>query len=359
MMLHQPIEVAGLEIKNRIVMPPIVVFWADETGFVTDRHVAHYRRRAEGGVGLVVVEATAVMASGRLSDRQLGIWDDRFIAGLRRIVDAVHEAGASIFVQIHHGGLKSPQSVVDTPMAPSDYEDARVRARGLSVSEIEEIREAFIAAAVRAERAGFDGVELHGAHSYLLNQFASPRINLREDRYGGDLSARLTLTNEIIAGVRAAVSRRPFVVSIRMGCNEPGLEEGISIARELEAAGIDMLHVSAGMGGVEDSGASEIEKRIPAGFDLGWIVYGGVEISRAVDIPVIAVNGIRTPDQARKVLASGPSFVAMARALLVDPDWSKKAAAGETPVTCIECRPRCHWFENGEKCPRFDANWLA
>lgn len=359
MRYEQSLEVAGITLRNRIVLPPIVVFWADETGFVTDEHVAHYRRRAEGGVGLVVVEATAVLAEGRLSDRQLGIWDDVYIDGLRRIVDVVHEAGAPILIQLQHGGLKTHRAVSSEPVAPSEYEDAKVHARALSSEEIEGVREAFIEAAIRAEQAGFDGVELHGAHGYLLNQFASPRINRREDRYGGSVEGRLTLTTEIIDGIKTRVSRRPFVVSCRMGCNDPDLPGGVAIAERLEAAGIDMLHVSAGMGGVERSGAEAITEVMPEDFPHNWIVYGGIEIASAVDVPVIAVNGIRTPDQVEDILSRGPACVAMARALLVDPDWVVKASKGETPVTCLECKPRCHWFENGEECPRFDPEWMT
>jgi NADPH2 dehydrogenase len=361
-MIDTPIEVAGLEIPNRIVYPPVVVFWADESGRVTDRHVAHYARRARGGVGLIVVEATAVLPEGRLSEKQLGIWSDEFVPGLARIADAVHEHGTKIFIQIHHGGMKSPKTVAELPVAPSDYEDARTRARGLGVDEIAAIRDAFIAAARRAALAGFDGVELHGAHGYLLDQFASPRINLRSDEWGGSVEGRLRLAGEIISGIRSSIvpeAKRPFVVSCRMGCNEPDLEGGVAVAKWLEALGIDMLHVSAGMGGVESSHADEITAMIPAGFDHNWIVYGGVTIAHEVTVPVIAVNEITTPAEAEDVLRRGASFAAMARALLVDPDWPIKAKRGEAPVSCLRCKPRCHWFSNGEKCPRFDPEWLA
>jgi NADPH2 dehydrogenase len=355
--LQSPLAVAGQSIPNRIVMPPIVVFWADETAFVTDRHIAHYARRADGGVGLIVVEATAVLPEGRLNDQQLGIWSDEFLPGLSRLAEVIHASGAKAFVQIHHAGLKSYKTITDDPVAPSEYDDGKIHARELEVGEIEAIRDAFVAAAVRSERAGFDGVELHGAHGYLLNQFASPRINLRTDRYGGDVSGRLLLTREIIDGIRSEVTRK-FVVSCRMGCDDPDLETSVEVARELEAAGIDMLHVSSGMGNGSDTAGADIIEAMPEGFPHSWFVYGGIEIGKHVDVPVIAVNGIRTPEQARDILDRGVAFVAMARALLVDPDWPKKAEAGEVPITCLECKPRCHWFGDGEKCPRFEANWM-
>lgn len=355
--LFDAIEVRDTRVQNRIVFPPVVVFWTDGKGTLSDRHIAHYVRRAKGGVGLIVVEATAVLPEGRLSDRQLGIWADDFIPQFRKLTDECHRHGARIFVQLQHGGIKAHKAVTNDRTAPSNYEttdgERSGSARELSVDEICRIRDAFVEAAGRAHDAGFDGIELHGAHGYLLNQFASPRVNRRTDDYGGDAGSRLRLSSEIIAGIRSAVPDERFIVSMRMGCNDPDLRGSTEIARHLEASGIDMLHVSAGMG---RTGEGET-LRVADDFPLGWIVYGGTEIAKQVEVPVIVVNGIRTPEQAQIAVDRGADCVAMARSLLVDPDWPAKAAIGETPVRCLECKP-CNWFTNGEQCPRFDPSWL-
>ena len=343
-----PITIRGLTIRNRVVMPPIVIFKAGDDGMATDAHVSHYRLRAMGGVGLVIVEATCVLKEGRLSRNQLGLWSDEHIPGMARLAAVCREAGARVIVQIHHAGLKTAGGVTEDPIAPSAQGDARE----MTSTEIASVRRAFIDAAVRARKAGFDGVELHAAHGYLLDQFASPRANRRTDAYGGNLEGRTRLVREIIAGIREEVDGGRFVICCRMGCNEPAYEDGIEIARRLEEAGIDLLHVSAGMEG-------DGEPEVPAGFDGNWILYGGTLVKRHVSVPVIVVNGIRTHEQASRLLDGHADLVALCRGLLVDPDWPRKAETGEEIVTCLECKPRCRWFDDSSKCPRFRESWLA
>lgn len=344
--LFLPITIKGKNIRNRAVMPPMVCFGkADDEGFVTDKHVEHYKARAKGGTGLIIVEATCIQKDGRLSDDQLGIWSDEHIAGLSRIVQACHEYGAVIMLQIHHAGLKTPATVTDTPVGPS--KDKNKPSRELTIEEIENIKQDFLKAALRAKEAGFDGIELHGAHGYLLNQFISPVTNHRNDEYGGDLEKRMKLPLDIIRDIRQELGNENFIIGYRMGGNEPSLKDGIKIAKLLEEAGVDLLHVSAGI----ESPDIPLPKP-PRNFPFNWIVYCGTEIKKNVSIPVIVVNGIRTSSQAALIIENRlADFVAVGRGHLVDPNWANKAIKKMETVSCLECKP-CKWFENGDLCPR-------
>lgn len=344
--LFAPLKIGGRQVKNRVVLPPMVCFgWAGDDGLASERHTRHYEARARGGAGLIILEATAVSREGRLADTQLGIWSDDHIPGLKAIADRCHKHGALVLVQIHHAGLNVPASVATKGVAPSDYDDGKRRARELTVEEIRGIRRQFIDAARRAHAAGLDGVELHGAHGYLLSQFASPRINRRTDEYGGRLEGRLRLAREIVEGIRDSLPGE-FIVGCRMGSNEPDLDTSIAMARLLQAAGVDLLHVSTGM-----NGGTPLE--VPEGFPFNWIVYGGVRVHEHVSVPVIAVNGIRAPEQAENLVAGGMAdLVAVGRAQLADPDWAAAAMEGRTPAPCRACKP-CSWFSDGTKCPRY------
>ncbi|NLJ41093.1 MAG: NADH:flavin oxidoreductase [Clostridiales bacterium] len=345
--LFFPITIKGKYIRNRSVMPPMVCFGeAENDGFVTDKHIEHYKARARGGTGLIIVEAAAVHPDGRLSADQLGIWSDKHIQGLSKIAHACHQYGAITLIQIHHAGLKTPQSVVDIPVGPSKNYDNPSKA--LSMEEIENIKKDFVEAASRAKKAGFDGIELHGAHGYLLNQFTSCITNRRKDEYGGGLAGRMKLPVDIIRLIAKESSRDDFIIGYRMGGNDPTLSDSIKIAKELEEAGIDLLHVSKGIQDPDNPLPQE-----PKGFPFNWIVYAGTEIRKNVSIPVIVVNGIRTPKQAALIVENRlADFVAIGRGHLSDPEWTNKAMDGLEPTPCIECQPRCHWYTNGDLCPR-------
>lgn len=345
--LFLPITIKGNNIRNRSVMPPMVCFGkAGKDGFVTDKHISHYEARARGGTGLIIVEATSVQRDGRLSDDQLGIWSDEHIPGLKKITNACHKNGAIINLQIHHAGLKAPLSVTENPVAPSKLHDKP--SRELTIKEIKTIEDDFIKAAIRAKKAGFDGIELHGAHGYLLNQFASEVTNFRTDEYGGDLNKRIKLSLDIISGIRRELGQEDFIIGYRMGGNEPTIKEGIKIAKLLEEAGVDLLHVSSGI-----SSPDIPLPKTPKSFPFNWIVYCGTEIKKNVSIPVIVVNGIRTIDQAALIIENRlADFVAIGHGHLVDSAWTNKAMNKLETVTCLECKPNCHWFEDGDLCPQ-------
>lgn len=337
-------QLKGQPVKNRIVFPPVVCFrYAQEDGFVTPGNIEHYRQIAAGGPGIVITEATAVWKNGRLAPFQLGIWSDGHIPGMSRIASTVRAEGAISLLQIHHAGLLTHEHVSDTAMAPS-VDINNPRSRAMTAEETGEIRDAFIHAAFRAQKAGFHGVELHGAHGYLLNQFASTLFNKREDEYGGGLEQNIKLAVDIIHGIRNICSDN-FIIGYRLGANSPTLEDGIAIAKHLEKAGIDLLHVSHG-------GSLLNLPRTPKGFEYNWIVYSGTVIKQQIAIPVIVVNEIKTKERADWLVENNHAdFVALGRPQLADPNWANRVKNDEPISKCLGCKPRCRWYEDSALCP--------
>ena len=342
--LFADFQLKGYKVKNRIVFPPVVCFrYAGADGIVTTRNIEHYRQMAAGGAGIIITEATAVWKEGRLAPFQLGIWSDDHIPGMALIAKAVKNVGAVSLLQIHHAGLLTNEHVSDFAMAPS-IDEKNPRSLAMSAAEIVETREAFIAGAVRAREAGFDGIELHGAHGYLLNQFASALFNRREDEYGGSLEKNMRLTTEIIKGIREKCGD-DFIIDYRLGANSPSLDDGIAIARHLEKAGVDMLHVSHG-------GSLQNLPRTPKDFAYNWIVYSGTVIKTHVSIPVIVVNEIKTPDRASWLIEQNlADFVAIGKPQLADPDWVNHVKNSEEINICLGCKPKCRWYEDSSLCP--------
>lgn len=332
----------GHEIRNRIVMAPME-FLVRETrnGFVNDGHLEHYRKRAEGGIGLIIVEATSIHPNSLSIESQLGAWSDEHIAGLKRLASECHASGAKVLLQLQHLGIKMHASIKQDVYGPSDYYENAICARAMTIDELHELQDAYVNAVLRAYQAGFDGVEFHGAHGYLINQFLSPEINKRLDNYGGTIENRLRFINEIINRVKLEVDDR-FILSYRLGFNEPTLQAGIDIAIRLEAMGVDILNVSS-------SGFSSHRPDLPDQFVYNWVIYGGSQIKEHVNIPVIVVYNIRTPERANDILEQGYSdFTAIGRELIVDHDWANKALTGEEITYCVRCQP-CVVF-SGERC---------
>lgn len=270
--LFDSINIKNIKIKNRIVLPPLVRFsMVGKDGFVTDRVVEWYRDVCAGGTGLVIVEASAVAEDGKLRDNQLGIWDDKFIAGLKRIADICHEYEVPVLIQLHHAGFK--EKIKDVPEHILD-----------------EILESFKRAFRRAREAGFDGIEIHGAHTYLISQLNSRLWNLRDDKYGGTFEKRMYFSKRLIEETRELFND-DFILGYRMGGNEPEVKDGIEIAKYLEKLGVDILHVSSGVPNPVFKQERKIE--MPSEFPLDWVIYMGTEIKKHVDIPVIGVRKIK------------------------------------------------------------------
>ena len=314
--LLDPLEVKGLTLKNRIVMPPMYTGLATAEGAVTDNLVEHYVRRSRA-LGLLIVEHSYVSLDGRLSERQLGIYDDRLLSGLEKLSSRIHATGTPVVTQINHAGRAASTKITGMePVAPSFSGDARE----LRCEEIKALVEAFATAADRAMRAGFDGVEVHGAHGFLLNQFISPLINRRRDRYGGSLENRIRFPLEVVDRVKEKIGGRLLLYRLGSDDLDPAgikIEESKKIAAKLEEAGVDIIDVSGGLCG---SRPSQLQDR------QGYFIPQAQQIKKVVGTPVIGVGGITEPEYADTVIREGKvDLVAVGRALLEDPDWATKA----------------------------------
>lgn len=322
-------------------MPPMVCFgWVDDSGMVTENNVNHYRQIAKGGAGLVIQEATCISRQGRLSGDQLGIWDDAQIPGLRKITEAVHEEGVPIFIQIHHAGVISSE---EDRVCPSEYtvkhKDVEKHARALSVAEIRGIEQEYIQAARRAYEAGYDGVEIHGCHSYLLSQFMNRRVNRRTDEYNAD---DMKIIEHILEGIRNLVPEE-FVVGIRLGAFEPTLEDGIAHAKWLEAHGIDFIDVSYGF-------SQDADPVKPEDYPFAAAIYGGKKIKEAVSVPVFAVYGIQNGEMAEAALEDTKcDMIDVGRGVLVNYHWANDVKEGKNPGKCLYCE-KCIWRAQIKTC---------
>lgn len=331
----------GLEIRNRICVPPMVCFgWTGDDGMVTEHSVNHYRKIAQGGAGLVIQEATCISRRGRLGGDQLGIWEDAQIPGLKRIVEAVHGEGVPIFVQIHHAGVISSE---ENRVCPSDYvvehKGITKQGRELTIDEIHVIEEEFIQAVRRAYEAGYDGVELHGCHSYLLSQFMNRRVNKRTDEYHAD---DMLIVKNILEGIRR-VTPPSFVVGIRLGAFEPTIEDGIAHAKWLEEHGIDFINVSYGF-------SQDADPVKPENYPFAAAVYGGKRIKEAVLVPVFAVYGIQNGGMAEAALEDTKAdMINIGRGVLVNDNWANDVREGRDPGKCLYCQ-RCIWRAQTEIC---------
>jgi len=345
--VFQPITINGMTVRNRIVVPPMDTGFGSLEHEVTDQLIAYHRRRAEGGLGLIIVEYTSVDPGGRCVATQLGVYDDRFIPGFRRLTQAVHEHGASIALQLHHGGVRAkPEYSGGEIVAPSAIPDAGVGVvpRELAIPEIQQLVEAFGQAARRAKEAGFDAVEIHGAHGYLINQFLSPWFNRRSDAYGGTFEKRLRFALEVVQRVREYVGP-DFPVGFRIIGEEMPLGSGLRlrdttrVVARLEQAGIDMIHVSVG-----NVGPSLGKVVAPMAMDWGFNVYAAAAIKQVVNIPVITVGRITDIRLADQIVEQGRAdMVAMGRASLADPEFPRKASEGRFDEIrrCFGCADAC------------------
>ena len=323
--LFTPLTIKGCTLNNRVVLPPMANNMATERGEVTDAHIEHYVRRASAGVGMVIVEHAYVRRDGRFTAQQLGIYDDSLVSGLRRLADEVRACGTVVGIQITHGGGRTTAELIGRqPISASDglVPRATEPARAATKVEIAEVVEAFSAAARRVKTAGFDFVEIHGAHGFLLGQFSSPLTNRRTDEYGGDLKERLRLSLEVVHAVRQAVGD-DYLLLYRLGADDykPGgltQEDGKRAAIALVEAGVDLLDISGGLCGSVMPDWDRISQ--------GYFVPLAAEIRAAVNVPVVGVGGITEPQFANRLIREGKvDLVAIGRAMLSDPDWVAKA----------------------------------
>ena len=350
-LLLSPVRIGRFLAPNRIVMPPMVIWKAGLDGLVTDDHVKHYAHSA--GPGVCIVEATAVSPEGRLAATQLGAWSDNHTEGLSRLAAVIKRSGAIAGIQIHHaGGKTNAQKNGGLPIqVPSRAGAAEQQVKELDQSEIERIIADFGAAARRCAAAGFDLIELHGAHGYLGSQFLAPSTNHRKDRWGGSIENRSRFVAECVRAARQAVAATAHtpIIAVRLGVADAGrpplrAADGIAAAEIVCSAGAQLLHISHAGSMPQD------------GSDLSWSAT--LELARQtrkkVSVPVIGVGGIKTPAEAEKALQEPlADMIAVGRALLADPAWAAKTVAGKEQdiYRCVDCKPRCFHFKQPHKCP--------
>jgi 2,4-dienoyl-CoA reductase-like NADH-dependent reductase (Old Yellow Enzyme family)/thioredoxin reductase len=337
-------RIGNLELRNRIVMPPMATNFAGEDGSVNDRHIAYYLKRIRGGVGYVTFEHTGVLKQGRAFPNMALIDSDEHIPPFKRLVDAIHGEGGKIVIQINHAGRQTSASFTGVPIVAPSAIPCPVRKempQELTQEGIQKIIEAFRQAARRVKEAGADGVEIHMAHGYLINQFLSPFSNQRTDDYGGDPDRRMRMAIEVLRTVRNQVGP-DLTVLCRISADEYvegglRLEDTKEIAKALERNGADALHISACVA------ASGYLNHPPYYAEEGVFVHLAQGIKSVVSIPIITVGRIRTPELANQILEKNKAdLISMGRALIADPDLPLKALEGRRDeiIPCISCN-RC------------------
>lgn len=389
-LLFSPMKIGNVEIKNRVVMAPMLMGFGTFNGDATEQMINYYEERAKGGTGLIVTEITRVNdLTGASSFGQLSASKDRNISSIKKLAHRVQKHGAKIFVELHHPGRQNVNLMINTvpisvafdkimpgnsyskllygsivpigkklvekdlffktvsPSATDKSKFAESKNRELTVKEIKKIISQFGDAALRVKKADCDGVVLHASHGYLIQQFLSPATNKRSDAYGGSLENRMRFLLEIIDDVRAKCGKDfPLVVRLtvdemydKIGQNGKGysLDEGLKMAKILNDKGIDAIDVSSAS---YDTFNYWLE---PTTFECGWRKYLAEEVKKVVDIPVLAANLIRTPQQAEKQLEDGiQDFISLGRPQIADPYWCQKAKEGRENeikrcVCCLYC----------------------
>jgi len=342
-LLFTPLQIADATLRNRMVLSPMCQYCAIN-GYADDWHLVHLGKFALGGMGVVFTEATAVEERGRISYGDLGIWSDNFLPGLKRIADFVRAQGALPGIQIAHAGRKGgwqrpwqgggPLDAADAARGEGPYPlvgptaeplaPGHVAPRALSFAEIARVVESFAFAAARADRAGFEVLEIHGAHGYLISSFLSPGVNRRNDAYGGDRAGRMRFALEVTRAVRAVwPTRKPLffrVSSVDGALDGWAIQDSIALAVELGKAGVDVVDCSSG--GMRGATAYENSSRRP-GFQVGY----ASEIRKATGMRTMAVGHILDPRQAEAILAEGHAdLTAIGRQAMYDPYWPHHAA---------------------------------
>jgi 2,4-dienoyl-CoA reductase-like NADH-dependent reductase (Old Yellow Enzyme family) len=345
--LFQPIHIGTLEIKNRMIVPAMVTNTVHPTqdGRLTERYIAYHEAKAKGGWGLIITEDYPVSPNAGGFLYLPGLWDDEHIQGNLELTGRVHAAGCRIFTQIYHAGRQTTSAVCGIqPVAPSAIADPTMPEipKELTVKEIEEIVDQFVQTALRAKKAGFDGIEIHGGHGYLIAEFLSAYTNKRTDEYGGSIHGRTKFALDIIKAIRKALGR-DFPICFRLSAEEfveggQTIEEAKALARLLEKAGVDAINCSQACYTTVQYIAPS--SAVPKAFS----VANAQEIKKVVNIPVIGVGRINDPYVAEQIIISGRAdIVAMGRASIADPDFPNKIKSGNIDEIqfCIGCNQGC------------------
>ncbi|MBC5635234.1 NADH:flavin oxidoreductase/NADH oxidase [Ornithinibacillus sp. BX22] len=321
--LFTPYQIKNLELKNRVVMPPMCQYSVTKKdGIANEWHYIHYVSRAIGGAGLIIIEMTDVEPDGRITDYDLGLWSDEQIPAIKRIVDACHQHGAKVAIQIAHAGRKAEDAAVPVAPSPIPFDENSKTPRELTTEEIKAMVEKFRLATERAVKAGVDAIEIHGAHGYLIHQFQSPFTNKRTDEYGQDLTK---FGKEVIQAAKSVMpSEMPLIMrvsAVEYVDNGYGLKESVAFSKVYQEAGVDMFHVSAG-------GEGQIAAHGRPGTHAAYQVPFAREIKEKLNVPVIAVGRLDEPALANAVIGNEEAdLVAVGRGMLRNPYWTLEAAA--------------------------------
>lgn len=343
-------NIGRVTIRNRSVMTPMSTTMAQANGEPSEQTISYYEERAKGGIGLIIIEFTAVDDKyGIAVDHMLRISQNIHVQQFEKLTDAIHRNGAKVFLQLYHGGAACDPLITGNRNVSASNIATRAdrKPRPLEIFEIKELVKKFIDAALRAQKAGFDGVEVHGAHGYLIAQFLSKYYNKRTDEYGGSFENRIRFLDEIIKGIRKATGPN-FGMTVRFSGDEMSqdvspdfmtLEDGIRIAKYLEATGVvDGLNISNGSGFRPNPNCD------PYSYQPGWKKHVAKTIKENVVLPIIATNTIKTPDFAEQMLQEGVSdFVGLGRSQFADPEFMNKAKYGREDeikacIGCMYCR---------------------
>ena len=333
-------HIAGLELKNRLVRSATAERMSDEDGRPEQAMIDLYAELARGGVGLIVTGHAFVHESGKAHPTMTGVHRDDLIPSLQALSDVVHQEGGKVVIQINHAGRQTSEDTIGrTPLAPSPVPRVKgsPRPHELTETEIEELIAAFGRAAGRAREAGFDGVQLHGAHGYLINQFCSPASNWRRDRWGGSPARRLRFLEEVAAAARDEVGG-DYPLLIKLGIQDfvhdgLTLDDGVEIVRHLADWGIDAVEISCGIGGTSS------RKDILRPEDEAYFLPQARRAREVTDLPIILVGGMRSLEVMESILEEGTAdFISMSRPLIREPDLPRQWREGRTePAACISC----------------------
>ncbi len=343
--LFEPSNIGTMEIKNRFVRSATAEGAADETGLIGGKLSNIYKQLADGGVGLIITGHAYVQPNGRCGVDQMGLYKDDLVSNLKKLSSKVHKTSpdCKIAVQIAHAGRQAARKSVSEPVAPSAVIDIStgITPREMTESEIEECINSFASAARRAKLAGFDAVQMHSAHGYLISSFNSPHTNRRTDKWGGNLENRMRFLMETYRRIRAEVGN-DYPVLVKLNAvdfldNGIQIDESVQIARALSEEGIDAIEISGGMY-ESGRGQSAVRSRIRKLEQEAYFLPYAEEIKNAVEVPIILVGGIRSVSIMEKIISEGKAdFISLCRPLIREPDLPDKIRDGKQKADCISC----------------------
>jgi 2,4-dienoyl-CoA reductase-like NADH-dependent reductase (Old Yellow Enzyme family) len=354
-------KIGTLKIPNRLVRSATAECMADEDGKPLPKMADFYHQLTRGGVGLIITGHMYVHPSGKAHEEMTGIYSDELIPHLKKLADAVHKEGGLVAVQINHGGISVDKESVSDPIAPSDYSDesSEKSAKAMTEDEIATLIDAFGQAARRVKEAGFDAVQIHSAHGYLINQFLSPAVNKRTDKWGGDINGRMTFLKEVYKAVRKQVGEG-FPVFIKLGMKDGvdgglDLEESLQVVKLCEEIGLDGIEISSGFK------FSSVRKGVRRETDEAYFRPFAKRARTITTLPLILVGGMRSKKVMEQILSDGDAdFISLCRPLINDPDFPNKLRLGSKEKSdCISsnnCWPEEKGIGIGCKCPIEDIS---